>query len=74
MDTKLENVIRKVFELNEEKIDEKWTSDDIPAWDSLGHLNLIMEIEREYNIKVEIEEMFDVESIADIDTVIKKKI
>ena len=73
MDERLKKVIREVFEITEETIDENWTSDDIPDWDSVGHLNLIMEVEKEFNIKVEIEEMFEIEKLADITKILKKR-
>ena len=73
MDERLEKIIREVFEIAEDTIDENWTSDDIPDWDSVGHLNLIMEVEKEFNIKVEIEEMFEIEKLADIARILKKK-
>lgn len=73
MDKRLEKIIREVFPIEEETIDENWTSDDIPDWDSVGHLNLIMEIEKEFDIKIEIEEMFEVEKLGDITKILKKK-
>lgn len=73
MDSRLEQVIRRVFLIESDTIDENWTSDEIPDWDSVGHLNLIMEIEKEFNIKIEIEEMFEVEKLGDIAPIILKK-
>ncbi|MDQ1351745.1 MAG: hypothetical protein QG657_2050 [Acidobacteriota bacterium] len=73
MDQRLEKVIRGVFPIEAETIDENWTSDDIPDWDSVGHLNLIMAIQKEFNIKIEIEEMFEVEKLGDIIKILQKK-
>lgn len=73
MDKRLEKIIRDVFPIEAETIDENWTSDDIPDWDSVGHLNLIMEIEKAFDIKIEIEEMFEVEKLADIIPILKKR-
>jgi acyl carrier protein len=73
LDKRLEKVIREVFPIETDTIDEDWTSDDIPDWDSVGHLNLIMEIEKEFNIKIEIEEMFEVEKLGDITKILGKK-
>ncbi len=73
LDKRLEKVIREVFPIEEDTIDESWTSDDIPDWDSVGHLNLIMELEKEFEIKVEIEEMFEVEKLGDIIPILQKK-
>ncbi|MFC2140719.1 acyl carrier protein [Acidobacteriota bacterium] len=73
MNDRLEKIIREVFDIEAETIDENWTSDDIPNWDSVGHLNLIMEVEKEFHIKIEIEEMFEVEKLGDIITILNKK-
>ncbi|MFC2156067.1 acyl carrier protein [Acidobacteriota bacterium] len=73
MDERLVKVLRNVFPIEGDVIDENWTSDDIPEWDSIGHLNLIMEIEKEFDTKIEIEEMFEVEKLADITRILKMK-
>ncbi|MGE5340271.1 MAG: acyl carrier protein [Candidatus Omnitrophota bacterium] len=74
MDKRLEKVIRGVFSMDEENpINENWTSDDIPDWDSVGHLNLILEVEKEFKVKIEIEEMFEIERLADISRILEKK-
>ncbi len=62
-----------MFEIPSDTIDENWTSENIPDWDSVGHLNLIMEIEKEFNIKVEIEEMFEIEKLGDITPILLEK-
>jgi acyl carrier protein len=72
LDKRLERIIREVFPIAGETIDENWTSDDIPDWDSVGHLNLIMEIEKAFGIKIEVEEMFEVEKLGDIIPILKK--
>jgi len=73
LNDRLEKVIREVFEIEAEIIDENWTSEDIPDWDSVGHLNLIMEVEKEFGIKIEIEEMFEIEKLGDITRILQKK-
>lgn len=73
MNQRLEKVIRGVFPIETETIDENWTSDDIPDWDSVGHLNLIMEIQKEFAIKIEIEEMFEIEKLGDIIKLLEKR-
>jgi acyl carrier protein len=73
LDKRLEKVIRSVFSIEAGPVDENWTSENIPEWDSVGHLNLIMEVEKEFNIKIEIEEMFEIEKLADITRILGKK-
>ena len=74
MNKRLEEIVREVFKLDNKIIEETWSSDDIPEWDSLGHLNLLLAIEKEFNIKFEIEEMFQIQRIGDIDETLGKKI
>jgi acyl carrier protein len=73
VDKRLEKVISSVFPIEAETIDDNWTSDDIPEWDSVGHLDLMMEVEKEFGIKIEIEEMFEIEKLGDIQTILAKK-
>lgn len=73
MNKRLEEVIRKIFNINHKDIDGNWTSSDIIEWDSIGHLNLILGIEKEFDIKLEIEEMFEVEKLDDITMILKRK-
>jgi acyl carrier protein len=73
LDIRLENVIRRVFSIDANDIDENWTSEDIPEWDSTGHLILILEIEKEFGIDVGVEDMFEVTRLGDLAQVLKKK-
>lgn len=73
MNERLIKVIKEVFNIENEHVDENWTSNDIAEWDSIGHLNLILGIEKEFNVKIEIEEMFEVEKLGDIPGVLMRK-
>jgi len=73
MNIRLEKILRELFSLTVEIIDENWTSDDIPAWDSVNHLNLVLEIEKEFGVKLEIEDMLTVEKIGDLSRMLEKK-
>lgn len=73
MDKRLEKIIREVFPIEQDDIDENWTSDDIPDWDSVGHLNLIMEVEKEFGVTFEVEDMFEIEKLGDITTILQNK-
>ena len=73
MEKRLETVIRQTFNLGKGRIEEAWTSDDIMGWDSMGHLALITAVEREFNVRFEIEEMLQVKSLKDISGILKQK-
>lgn len=42
--------IIKTFRIKKKNIDKLLTSENIESWDSLGHLLLIREIEKKFNI------------------------
>ena len=70
---KLEEIIAKVFELDISKIKKEMTPLDIEMWDSLSQLNLISTIEKEFQIKLEIDQIFTVTKIGDIYNLLTKK-
>ena len=70
---KLEEIIAKVFELDISKIKKEMTPLDIEMWDSLSQLNLISSIEKEFQIKLEFDEIFTVTKIGDIYNLLTKK-
>jgi acyl carrier protein len=54
-------VLQKVFEL--EQIDENASQQNIEKWDSLGHLNLIVALEEEFDVSFEPEEIAEMTSV-----------
>lgn len=54
MKEKLLTILKKVMETN--KIDETVSRKKLNAWDSLKHINLIVELESEFDISIEPEE------------------
>lgn len=47
----LQAIFRDIFDDNEIVLNNETTSDDIEDWDSLTHMQLIVEIEQKYNIR-----------------------
>ena len=70
---KLEEIISNIFELDPTEIKKEMTPKDIETWDSLSQLNLMSAIEKEFQIKLEIDEIFTVMKIGDIYNLLSKK-
>ena len=49
MEQKILNVIAKSLELDNSQITIETTSNDLEEWDSLGHLSLLMELDKAFN-------------------------
>ena len=71
MKEKILNIIKDVFEL--EDIDNNVSQDNCIKWDSLNHLNLILEIEMEFDVSFDPEEIAEIKSASNILSLLKKR-
>ncbi len=66
---RLTEVFREVFDDETIELNENTTSKDIEDWDSFEHINLIVAVEKEFDIKVpmgKVTTMKDVGEMVDI--------
>jgi len=54
------SIIIPVF--NSEKFNEKLKYNDIPEWDSIGHMTLMSELEEGFNISMDTDDIIDFSS------------
>ena len=54
------------MEIESSELTDESGPEDVENWDSYNGLLLVDEIESEFNVKFTIEEIFDINSIADI--------
>jgi len=71
MREKIINIVSRVFEV---EVNENTDQKNCAAWDSLRHLNLIIELEDEFNISFEPEEIAEMKSLGKIEEIIKLKL
>jgi acyl carrier protein len=66
--------IKKVLtQVLKTKVDDTASQRTYPSWDSLRHLSLIVELEIEFGVTFEPEEMIKMEDIDIIEEIIKNK-
>ena len=61
---KLEKIFLEVFEID--TIDMIATIDDVPEWDSFGHFELMMGIEKQFDIKIKMSDFPSMTSVPKI--------
>jgi acyl carrier protein len=71
---KLQDVFRDVFDDEEIIIDADTTADDIDAWDSLTHVQLIVAVEKEFAIKFSTVEIMKMKNVGEFIDLINKKL
>ncbi len=63
---KLEKVFKSFFKNEVLTISKATTTEDIENWDSLNHMSLIAEIEKEFEITFDFYEVMDFENVGEL--------
>ena len=74
MEEKVNKIIQKVFKMKDSEINDSLKPRDVENWDSLLGMQLISEIEKEFNVRFEMEEIFDIYCIGDVKKILTKKL
>lgn len=70
---KLNEVFRDVFDDDEITVSDDTTADDIDDWDSLEHVNLIVEVENTFGIKFNMGEVNNMKNVGEmVDKILSK--
>ena len=69
----VKKIIYKLFPKTKNLIDKSLKIGAVSKWDSLGHLNLIMEIEKKFNIKIPAEKISSIDGLSEIINLLSKK-
>jgi acyl carrier protein len=71
---KLLDILSKVLLLDKDKITDDLRRKDFEPWDSMAHLIIVSEIENEFEIFFEDEEVIDLWTVGDIKKVLSSKL
>lgn len=67
----LEKICAEIFSLPAADIVDSLALRDIPTWDSLSHMMLIVRLEETYNLQFTGDEIADIQTIGDIRTALR---
>jgi acyl carrier protein len=62
---RLTKVFREIFDDPSLEIKDEYNASDIPGWDSLAHVNLVVSIEDEFDIKFTTAEIASLTCVGD---------
>lgn len=71
MEEKVLEILKDLFELD--TVDETCSQTTCEKWDSMGQLNLVVELESEFDVTLEPEEIGEMKSFGDIIRILKSK-
>ena len=72
MEEKVLEILKDIFEL--ETVDNTCSQTTCEKWDSMGQLNLVVELESEFDVTLEPEEIGEMKSYDDIIRILKSKV
>lgn len=70
---KLKSAILKELKLDEFAIEDSTLANQVPGWDSLNHINVIMAIEKEFALRFKSIEVLKCRNIGDLQKLIDSK-
>lgn len=71
-ENRLKEIFVKVFLIDEDEINDKFSRKEVEEWDSMGHLMLISEVQSTFGVFIKDEDIAKVKSVGDIKKVLRK--
>lgn len=74
MENKLKDICATIFEIEVSTINDDSSPDNIETWDSMNHMNLILAIEEEFELKILDDDAVELLSFAELVSYLKKQV
>lgn len=71
---RLNGVFRNMFDDESIELNDNTTSDDIEDWDSLEHINLLVAVEQEFNMKFNMNEVTSMKNVGEMVDIILSRV
>jgi acyl carrier protein len=72
MEEKLKEILAKVLLVDRTKINDTMSRKDVEEWDSMAHLMLVSEIESEFGVMMNDDDITEIKTVGDIKRVLRK--
>ena len=72
MSEKLYRIVSKVFNVDNSKINDETSPENLDEWDSFNFYVLLDEIENEFSIKFDLDETLEIKKIGDFKKIFQK--
>ena len=74
MEKKLAKIFSNIFKVDENKITDIVSPDNLENWDSLSHMDLVVSIEEEFSIRFSSDEIIEMKNFKMIKELLASKI
>lgn len=66
IEEEIKQIVLRELKIGTEQYSEELMAGDIPEWDSLAHVNLLMAVEKHFSIAFDVGDAIDIESVGDL--------
>jgi acyl carrier protein len=71
---KIRSAFSETFDVDPQSISIETTPNDIPPWDSMGHISLVSNLERAFGLSFDVDEVMEMENVRQILRIIEVKL
>ena len=72
--SKVQTAFKSAFNVDPKKITMDTTPEDVPAWDSMGHVTLASSLEQTFGFTLDVDDLMEMENVKEICRVIQAKL
>jgi acyl carrier protein len=70
---RLAAVFEDAFGLEKNRFSEAAVPEDVPNWDSIGHMNLVLQLEKEFGQRFEVDDIMEMSSAGKIIEILRRQ-
>jgi acyl carrier protein len=71
---RVQKVFGSAFDVSPQKVTLHTVPEDIPGWDSMGHVTLANDLEQEFNVNLDVDELMEMENVREIVRILAAKL
>lgn len=72
--SKVQEAFKAAFDVDPQWVSIETNANDIPGWDSVGHLSLASNLEQIFGITLDVDELMEMENVREIVRIITTKL
>jgi acyl carrier protein len=70
---KVRTAFKSAFDVDPKTITLSTSPDDVPAWDSMGHVTLASSLEQEFGLTFDVDDLMAMENVKEICRIVQSK-
>lgn len=72
--SRVQEVFHEAFGVDAQLISLETTPNEVPAWDSVGHLDLASRLEQAFAINLDVDDLMEMENVREIIRIVNSKL